>query len=401
MSLFQNVTLKLVAARLLPTSRILKASRTKGTRLTRATGVAAQVDLCAGIYFSGERSQLHHKPHVLLPGKGKRFHLFVSDYNPGAASFVRELEAYLSSKLGKDGGAGAGSSSKGLLATSKAELEAYLSGRLGKDRGAGAAGAGGSSKELLATSKVECLLECEYMLLMLNAKTWRSDSQIAAHVARAMVEKVPLLLVHEAPGLDSFNERFACEFSDLFRIDSTPAVLVRADIYRTVAVALKPGPWRPISLTTAAEKFERPPPHPMAQSKRMLIELQELIRELESQKVGARDMRGTANGDDAAGSPADAFTKPGGEDSFTKLAASNRQSVASNSGLATDSFMLDVLGRSSVRNFFAGGGAGGAEASSTSDGRLDTTKSMVPTSELSIVDGTTAKASAPYGELNA
>ena len=75
------------------------------------------------------------------------------------------------------------------------------------------------------------------MLVHLDADTWGtpgSREALCGDIALAMVERVPLLLVHEAPGIDQevrsswVFTRASCEFDAFFRPDATPAPLLAA-----------------------------------------------------------------------------------------------------------------------------------------------------------------------------
>ena len=83
LGIFQDVTLKLIAERLLPEPRIQRAVR-----------AASHVDRTC-IYYSGEHERLRQSPHVPVPRDGKAFHVFASRHNQGARSLIAELNSHV------------------------------------------------------------------------------------------------------------------------------------------------------------------------------------------------------------------------------------------------------------------------------------------------------------------
>ena len=63
-----------------------------------------------------------------------------------------------------------------------------------------------------------------------------------------------LLLAHEMPGIGQ-EERNPIKFETLFAADQTPAALVSAGIYSTVAVPLKGRVWREASMALLAREM--------------------------------------------------------------------------------------------------------------------------------------------------
>lgn len=75
----------------------------------------------------------------------------------------------------------------------------------------------------------------------------------ANDVALAMGASVPLLVVHEAPGMDAPEARGAVPFRVVLR--ETPQHLVARGIYHMIAIALKAGEWRKVSHLMLAQEL--------------------------------------------------------------------------------------------------------------------------------------------------
>lgn len=131
------------------------------------------------------------------PRHGCAYHVFCSDHNAGAAQVVSEVaEAYCN------------------------KLQPLTN-------------AGGSAQDGIAM--------CEQMLLYLDARTWASgetSAKLVAEVRQAMALGVPLLLVHEVPGLGQ-SGRHPTPFPSFFK--STPDELIDAGLYHKIAIALMGG----------------------------------------------------------------------------------------------------------------------------------------------------------------
>lgn len=154
------------------------------------------------------------KPSLPLPRNGRRFHLYCSRYNEGADALLldelREHQPLLGSQL----------------------------------------------RVSMTLQQVE---QCEHMLVYLNGKTWTMGAQseaFAREVALAMRKGVHLLLAHEMPGPGQWHEedrrmsenggqnaRHGVDFGSFFEHPqgrgATPTCLLRAGIYRQIAIALK------------------------------------------------------------------------------------------------------------------------------------------------------------------
>lgn len=87
-------------------------------------------------------------------------------------------------------------------------------------------------------------------LLYLDGRTWESSrsAQLEAEVKAALMDKMPILLVHEEA--NDFH-RFRRDFAHFFRV--TPRSLLDLGIYRPIATALHAGEYRKQSLHEAAK----------------------------------------------------------------------------------------------------------------------------------------------------
>jgi len=110
--------------------------------------------------------------------------------------------------------------------------------------------------DLMITTDRSSLEVCDHMLLLLRRDTWTSgavSAELGAEVLAAMEAGVHLLLAHEMPGLSCKDneERKSCSFDSFFQHPegSTPDELLQQHVYAEVAVALKSGPWREVSMT--------------------------------------------------------------------------------------------------------------------------------------------------------
>jgi len=110
----------------------------------------------------------------------------------------------------------------------------------------------------MTTSKHD-LQDCDHMLVYLTNETWtRGDASntFADEVRGAMKAKMHLILVHEMPGIGGAT-RGACEFSTFFSCEhgTTPSDLIKSGIYHTIALPLKGGSWREMSLAMLNDAF--------------------------------------------------------------------------------------------------------------------------------------------------
>jgi len=150
-------------------------------------------------YLQGDLTR--RKYSLLSPSNGRRYHAYCSKHNAGADILADEVRKEL--KLDFD------------VATNFDQLD-----------------------------------ECECMLVYLTSLTWtrgEDSDALAKEVSAAMAQEKPLLLAHEAPGIDDPKERHACEFACFF--STTPAQLISAGIYAQIAAPLKGRHWREASLS--------------------------------------------------------------------------------------------------------------------------------------------------------
>ena len=84
----------------------------------------------------------------------------------------------------------------------------------------------------------------------------------AAEVDRAMSLGVRVILAHEMPGIGGQEARHGAEFVTFFACEhgATPPVLLRQNIYATIAVPLKGSAWRQVSMVLLARELAQPPP---------------------------------------------------------------------------------------------------------------------------------------------
>ena len=148
---FQDVTMRLIATRLLPEEML-----------------AAKDGAKRGVYVQGEVD--NRKTALKKPASDKRFHVYCSPLNEGAAAVIDEV---------------------------------------GK--------AFGFTVE--QTNEMSELGQCAKFVVYLTALTWRSgetSDQFADEVRRAMDLGVSMLLVHEMPGVGGQEARHGCEFGTFF-----------------------------------------------------------------------------------------------------------------------------------------------------------------------------------------
>jgi hypothetical protein len=141
-----------------------------------------------------------------------------------------------------------------------AELNELFRRRSGKDR-RGRRSVADAAPLKVTTSFAE-LEQCEHMLVYLTSATWTTAEgsvQYAREVAHAQRLGVHLLLVHEFPSAmdEPGNPRGACDFNDFWNEGWTPKHLLtgEANVYKQIAIALKPGAWRAAGLATVALKM--------------------------------------------------------------------------------------------------------------------------------------------------
>jgi hypothetical protein len=112
------------------------------------------------------------------------------------------------------------------------------------------------------TQDLDQLDQCEGMLCYLNANTWTSSNasaKLASEIAHAMSRGVQVVLAHEMPGVGGQVARFGIPFGSFFASDATPLELLKAGIYGTIAVALKGGVWREVSMVLMVQRLSEQP----------------------------------------------------------------------------------------------------------------------------------------------
>jgi len=202
---FQGITMRLIAERVLPTA-------------------------AGNVYIDGELTSQKLKP-LPPPTDDHDYHLFCSTHNFGAAELIAEL-------------------------AEKNDLTLKMSDVDGRRRQsvdlAFAASRKSRKHVLVMTTNADCLSTCDHMLLYLTSQTWTRGAPSAAladEVGLAMDQGVHMLLAHEMLGLGQ-DERFACDFGSFFSCahGTTPTNLLKGGIYSEIAVPLKGGPWRGVSM---------------------------------------------------------------------------------------------------------------------------------------------------------
>lgn len=233
LSAFQDVTMRLIAEKMLPYN--------------------------TPVYVQGE---LVNKG-VDLPVARGAYHVYASSANEGSTAFMTELAkrqrwSLVSSRSTHARGEKSLKGAPTLVASSRSPgadenvqidfnaMEQLQTRVVRWLRGSTA------TRHLRVSSKLDELQECDHMLVYLNLKTWTSgakSNELAAEVRMAMTMGVHLLLVHEMPG-EWQTARHGCPFSDLFsHVDgATPQDLLARGIYTEIASPLKGGVFRGASM---------------------------------------------------------------------------------------------------------------------------------------------------------
>jgi len=153
------------------------------------------------LYVRGEMSRTH--PELPLPSDGKRFHVYVSRHNPGAHEV-----------LGDEG-----------------EVQKQL------------------GVMVRVTQKEDEMFECERCVLHLSKSTWEDAHRaeaLAKEIMEALRSGLQLLVLHEALGMDDPSGRGAIAF-EAVRL-RTPGHLLESGVYNRIAIPMKTGDWRDVSL---------------------------------------------------------------------------------------------------------------------------------------------------------
>jgi len=225
---FQDVTIRLIAQRGIfhgkappsaPKRFTLRgAVASKGhDKKRRRPSIGAPIAATSELYLQDEVA--HCKVSLPLPLVGHAYHLFCSPSNAGALELAEEL-------MDSD-----------VFITKGKELSAPLS----------------------FTTDMDKLKECDHMLILLDERTWTSGVDTATFVEqihKAMRIGVHLICAHEFPSVVG-PPRHACDFSQMFNDDWTPAHLAGGtyNIYREMDLVLKGEEWREPGLVALASKI--------------------------------------------------------------------------------------------------------------------------------------------------
>ena len=144
------------------------------------------------------------KVRLSPPVKGRKFHLFCSEFNAGAKAVAEELK------------------------TSDVWVPK------GKK----------PSAPLTYTTNIDDLKsgKCDHMLVLLDERTWTSGettAKLVEHIHEAMRKGVHLNCVHEFPAVVG-PPRHECDFGRMFRSDWSPDHLLSgpSNLYKEIALAL-------------------------------------------------------------------------------------------------------------------------------------------------------------------
>ena len=163
------------------------------------------------VYLQGEVEM----QRVRLKAPLRKFHLYVSPFNTGAAQLLQELRQVFPREL----------------------------------------------KTLATTSDIGELTACDRCLLYLTSRTWTrgiESASLAHEVVLALRDGMDMLLVHEFPCAVGSIERSDCEFSDFLNDGVTPKHLLRVGIYQSIAIAVKAAGWRNAGLALIRSKLAAP-----------------------------------------------------------------------------------------------------------------------------------------------
>jgi len=116
-----------------------------------------------------------------------------------------------------------------------------------------------ASAPLTFTTELSNLSACDYMLVLLDERTWTSGddtAELVKHVHEAIRAGVNIVCVHEFLAVVG-PERHACDFGRMFDDDWTPAHCASGEtnLYKEIAIALKGSEWRQPGLVAFATKL--------------------------------------------------------------------------------------------------------------------------------------------------
>jgi len=176
---------------------------------------------------------------------GRNYHIYASPRNPGAIELLQECARWHHVTLKRQG------SLSGFLRDAKTTRSSKAS----------------ADSTVRVSGRLEDLSECEHMCVYLTSETWtrgEASKQFADEVRSAVHHGIHLLLAHEMPGLGGQERRKACEFGTFFSCEhgETPQDLLKSGIYQEIAIPLRGGDWRDVSMIMLAQALipsERPP----------------------------------------------------------------------------------------------------------------------------------------------
>ena len=288
---FQDVTMRLIAERLLAngctdeqnsplfakgSAQVRKAKQPDG----RFGGAGAPADRASRPTRYLETADTTYVDRELVAQKidrlrapRKQFHVYCSVHNPGAAALMQELARKQGMTVTREMAAWSRWTSSGALSpklvrdlASAAFETAEVVTRTTSRRSQQQRGtiwprrrtSHRAKDTLVMATDHASLLDSDQMLLYLTGQTWTRGDDSAAlgkEVLEAMENGVTLLLAHEMPGIGGQAERSGVEFSTFFSCPegATPDGLLKLGIYSQIAVPLKGGAWRNVSMRLLAK----------------------------------------------------------------------------------------------------------------------------------------------------
>lgn len=207
------------------------------------------------VFVQGEMS--NQRPS--LPPPKASFHVYCSASNPGAIELMHELSTVMSMECKTSSRPNKKKSQQRRFANQipLAALQAVWQHQR-RRWSVKTSTVRSDLHDLHITSDVTELRNCDCMLVYLNALTWtRGDEeseQFGNEVHRAMDSGVHLVLAHEMMGVGQ-DDRHPCEFDAFFGCDrgTTPPELLHRGIYRDIATPLKGRVWRRASMAMLLE----------------------------------------------------------------------------------------------------------------------------------------------------
>jgi hypothetical protein len=231
---FQDVTLRLIATRIIQSNEICKKEvSTPAFSFSAATSRSSADGGKDSVFVQGELA--NQRPSLRKPVGD--FHIYCSEHNPGSMALMTELSNTMGLGLHID------AVKQQTRQRRRTPMTAWSTSR---------ALTAGLDK-LYVSSEIAALHKCDNMLVYLDDQTWtRGESgsdQFVADVHQAMDAGVPLLLAHEMVGVGQ-GERRPCEFGNFFVCDrgTTPPELLHRGIYDAIATPLKGLEWRQASM---------------------------------------------------------------------------------------------------------------------------------------------------------